>query len=573
MSAVPGQVEAFGDRALLVRTGDVATAHGLARRVRAAVADDGPAADRPPGPVEEVVVGHGSLLVVLGPDPGRSDLDATRSWLVDLAADAGDVPADAGGVTTHHLPVAFDGPDLGEVADALGATTDDVVALLVGVELEVAFIGFAPGFPYLTGLPGPLAAVPRRATPRTAVPAGSVAVAGGFAAVYPRATPGGWNVLGRTGVVLFDPDRPPHTLIAPGDRVRFVAASGPVPAASPGVPRPLLDAGRGPALVVEAAGPVDLVQDAGRTGAAAHGVPRSGAADPRALVLANLLLGNDPAAAGVESTGTGPAVRVVGRGHVAVVGAAAGAVEVRVDGHRAPDAAVVPVDDGQVVSVGPVRRGLRAYLAVAGGLETPQVFGSRSSDVLAGLGPGRLRTGDRLARGVPGRARGTLHHPSSGSGSAVSLRVVPGPHTGAPDGGAGPVERSAGDGGFARLVASPWRVGVDGDRVGVRLEPADGGVAAARGRTVASTPMVTGAVQVPPDGRPIVLLPDHATVGGYPVVACVITADLALLGQLAPGDTVVFVPVDLAAARAALVRTRQSVGTAVAGWYPTATGT
>ncbi len=144
------------------------------------------------------------------------------------------------------------------------------------------------------------------------------------------------------------------------------------------------------------------------------------------------------------------------------------------------------------------------------------------------------------------------------------LRVVPGPHALGRDG--------SGDDAFVRLVASRWTVGADGDRVGVRLTPA-GGDRSAPLAPVASTPVVTGAVQLPPDGRPIVLLPDHATVGGYPVVACVITADLPLLGQLGPGDVVTLAPVGGTGAAEALARSRATRDAAVSGWFPTVAGT
>jgi allophanate hydrolase subunit 2 len=146
---------------------------------------------------------------------------------------------------------------------------------------------------------------------------------------------------------------------------------------------------------------------------------------------------------------------------------------------------------------------------------------------------------------------------------ATVVRVLPGPHVPAAGAGSDVV---------ARLAATPWRVGAHVDRVGVRLEPA-AGPGPEGGGPVASTPMVTGAVQLPPDGRPIVLLPDHATVGGYPVVACVITADLSLLGQLAPGDAVAFVAVDRTTADRASRLRRDARAAAVSGWFPTATGT
>jgi KipI family sensor histidine kinase inhibitor len=128
----------------------------------------------------------------------------------------------ARGDTLVEVPTRYDGADLADVAAAVGLDVDEVVRLHVEGDYRVTFCGFAPGFGYLTGL-DPRLHLPRRATPRTAVPAGSVAIADRFAAVYPRASPGGWHLLGTTDIVLFDPDRTPPALLAPGARVRFVA--------------------------------------------------------------------------------------------------------------------------------------------------------------------------------------------------------------------------------------------------------------------------------------------------------------------------------------------------------------
>ncbi|GGU50925.1 5-oxoprolinase subunit B family protein [Streptomyces lavendofoliae] len=119
------------------------------------------------------------------------------------------------------IPVRYDGPDLPDVADLWGVTPREVARIHSATAFRVAFCGFAPGFGYLTGLPAAYE-VPRRATPRTAVPAGSVAVAGRYTGVYPRASPGGWQLIGTTDAVLWDPAREPAALLAPGTRVRFV---------------------------------------------------------------------------------------------------------------------------------------------------------------------------------------------------------------------------------------------------------------------------------------------------------------------------------------------------------------
>jgi KipI family sensor histidine kinase inhibitor len=200
---VEPRVLPYGDRALLVEAADLAAVAA----VRAAL-------ERSPLPGQcELVPAARTVLVRLDRPP--SDLDATTLRRLPLVPAADDERAAA-----VELPVVFDGADLEEVAELAGRSATDVVRLLTTVELTVAFCGFAPGFGYLTGLPDELH-LPRRATPRTRVPAGSVALAGPFAGVYPQASPGGWQLVGRTDAVLFDVDRDPPALLAPGTTVRF----------------------------------------------------------------------------------------------------------------------------------------------------------------------------------------------------------------------------------------------------------------------------------------------------------------------------------------------------------------
>jgi len=194
-----------GDRALLAEVADLATVSAL-HAVRR----------RSPLPGQrELVPAARTVLVVLDRPP--TDVDAARLRGVALTDHVGSV-----GTGVVELAVVFDGPDLGEVAELTGRPVAELVETLTTTELTVAFGGFAPGFGYLTGLPADLS-VPRRATPRTRVPAGSVGLAGPFAGVYPQASPGGWQLIGRTDAVLFDVDRDPPALLAPGIRVRFRA--------------------------------------------------------------------------------------------------------------------------------------------------------------------------------------------------------------------------------------------------------------------------------------------------------------------------------------------------------------
>jgi KipI family sensor histidine kinase inhibitor len=193
----------YGDRALLVEVADLP-----------AVAAVRSALERSPLPGQrDLVPAARTVLVVL--DRAPSDLDvATLRRLVP------DAPASGTTAASVELPVVFDGADLADVAELTGRSVRALVAALTSVELTVAFGGFAPGFGYLSGLPEDLH-LPRRATPRTRVPAGSVALAGSFAGVYPQASPGGWQLVGRTDAVLFDVDRDPPALLVPGASVRF----------------------------------------------------------------------------------------------------------------------------------------------------------------------------------------------------------------------------------------------------------------------------------------------------------------------------------------------------------------
>jgi KipI family sensor histidine kinase inhibitor len=197
----------YGDRALLVEAAEDAVGG-----IRAAL-EQSPL----PGQVD-LVAAAVTVLVVLDRPPAETDLARLFRLTPVRAADD-----EAGTVT---LDVVFDGPDLADVARLTGRSAAALVEELTAVELSVAFTGFAPGFGYLTGLPADLH-VPRRDTPRTRVPAGSLGLAGPYAGIYPRASPGGWQLIGRTDAILFDVERDPPALLRPGTRVRFRDAGRP----------------------------------------------------------------------------------------------------------------------------------------------------------------------------------------------------------------------------------------------------------------------------------------------------------------------------------------------------------
>jgi KipI family sensor histidine kinase inhibitor len=206
-----------GERAVLVELDALDQVLALGARLRSAVADREPGFDR----VVEVVPAARTVLVVLDDAADHQELDRLRRALdgVDVVEAAGDRTGQA----DVRIPVRYDGPDLAEVSDLTGLSTAEVVAAHQETPWRVAFCGFAPGFAYLVG-GDPRLRVPRRATPRTSVPAGSVGLAAEFSAVYPRSSPGGWQLIGRTELPIWDPAREPPALLSPGTEVRFVDA-------------------------------------------------------------------------------------------------------------------------------------------------------------------------------------------------------------------------------------------------------------------------------------------------------------------------------------------------------------
>ncbi|MFI6801460.1 biotin-dependent carboxyltransferase family protein [Streptosporangium canum] len=338
-------------------------------------------------------------------------------------------------------------------------------------------------------------------------------------------------------------------------------------------------------------GPYATVQDLGRPGYGHLGVPRSGAADAPSLRLANRLVGNPEGAAGIELTFGGACLRFTSGAWAAVTGAPC-PVELRAGepsatGLRAgePPATELPstglpstglpsielragelpsaglpgaglpggagredllpggpgsrvravgpyapvwVPAGGELRVGTPPTGLRTYVAVRGGVDTPLVMGSRSTDSLSGLGPPPLRPGTLLPVGPTGALSPiTVDAAPPTAPPPEVLRILPGPR-----------DDWFVPGALAALCAGPYQVSQDSNRVGVRLDGAR--LERARDGELPSEGMVAGALQVPPDGLPIVFLADHPPTGGYPVIAVLVSADLAGAAQLRPGDRVRF---------------------------------
>jgi biotin-dependent carboxylase-like uncharacterized protein len=269
-------------------------------------------------------------------------------------------------------------------------------------------------------------------------------------------------------------------------------------------------------IVVVSGGPLTTVQDLGRPGRAHLGVPLAGAVDRAALRAANRLVGNASAAAGLETTLVGPELLAERDLVVAVTG---GRCPVTVDGMGVPFGVAVTVRRGRTLALGPVTAGVRSYLAVRGGLDVPAVLGSRSTCTLSGLGPAPLAAGDRLAVGAAVEGAVTFEALPEIAEEPV-LRLLPGPREDAF------VDPQV-------LTTSPYAVTPSGDRTGLRLEGL--GLQRLSTEELPSEGVVPGAVQVPPDGQPILFLANCPTTGGYPVIGVVPARDLAHAAQARPG--------------------------------------
>jgi biotin-dependent carboxylase-like uncharacterized protein len=278
---------------------------------------------------------------------------------------------------------------------------------------------------------------------------------------------------------------------------------------------------------VVAPGALTTIQDLGRPGWAHIGVPRSGAADRPALRLANRLVGNDEGATALETTLSGPRLRFDAPTVIALSGAPVDSIPM----HTAIDLAA-----GEVLKVGNARQGLRTYIAVRGGLDVPRVLGSAATDLLTGLGPAPLSRGDVLELGAArgGRTPSTpapAPPPILQLPQISQLRFI-----------AGPRSDWFSDESICRLGAEEFAVNHASNRIGVRLDGPR--MQRVRSGELPSEGLIAGAIQVPPDGQPIVLLADHPTTGGYPVIGVVIEDDLPLVAQLRPGGRARFTRAD-----------------------------
>ena len=510
-----------GDSALLLQLEAVIDPAVNARVI--AIADA--VRDRHLPGVRDVVPTFRSVAVYV--DPLTADLNQVSAALRVAAS----TPAAPVSGRRHEIPVAYggeDGPDLAELAERVGLTPANVINRHAGTEYRVYMLGFQPGFAYM-GLVEPAIASPRRASPRLRVAAGSVGIAGRQTGIYPNASPGGWQIIGRALEPVFDEDRMPPARLAPGDTVVFVPSDAdrwdvsPAAAASEA-------AVRNACMTVLRPGLYTTVQDSGVWGRQGIGVPVSGAMDRISHAIANAAVGNPLEAPALEITVAGPDLRVERPIVIAVAGADG---PVTLDGSPIEKQAPVRCQPGSVLRFGARLSGARMYLAVAGGIDRERRYPVRPLVVGQTLGVGGTPAGD--ARAI------TPRRPMPAGGTR--LRILPGPqHDEVPDGC------------LDVLCAGRFTVSPQSNRVGYRLT---GRAVPSSSGEMISDATFPGAIQIPPSGEPILLMADRQTTGGYPQAAIVISADLPAAGQLAPGDWIEFTVCSREEARRALIEQKR----------------
>lgn len=461
----------------------------------------------PHAALTDIIPGYSTLYLEY--DSCLADERELRRWLGTRPTDK---TPQAG--TTVRLKVRYDGPDLETVAQRTGLSVAEVVARHSARPYNVYAVGFTPGLAFMGALE-PALHVPRRSAPRPRVDAGTVAIANAQTTVYPVASPGGWQLLGRVHEPVYDPLADTPLLLQAGDRVQFVASREDPPAHTLKTRELLPPEPHTPFLRVQEAGLLDLVVDGGRFRAGRFGFARSGPLDAASAARANRLVGNSPGAPLLELNLGGGLYEVVTPGVVALCG---GGLEPVLNGSPCPLDVSFAVDRGDRLWFRPAARGSRAYLAVAGSLEVQTFRGSASPDLRGRIGRA-LASGDVLGVAQTLQVRpGRTFGPYTGPGSP--LRLIPGPQASAEALGA--------------LTRQTFSVG-RADRMGLQLLGGE-----VPGGEVVSEAVPIGSVQVPPGGTPLLLLQDRGTLGGYSKPAVLHPADLPRAAQLRPGESVRF---------------------------------
>ncbi|MDO4753678.1 MAG: 5-oxoprolinase subunit PxpB [Bacillota bacterium] len=488
------------------------------------------------------------------------------------------------------------GADLAHVAETNGLSEVDVVRIHSGRDYLVYMLGFMPGFPYLGGLDERIH-TPRLSNPRAKISAGSVGIAGSQTGIYPVDSPGGWRLIGRTPLRLYDAEAETPVFVSAGDYIRYVPiglsefnriakTKGYQPTVrlvhrsevldsvhveirqddlgdfgreyvpeNTGQTLKLLSDGhvvpgmrdeKNVRVKVLNPGALTTVQDLGRAGYQKVGIPVSGAMDQLSSRLANILVGNGEEEAVLEATYIGPELLFEDSTEIAITGAR---LQPKINGARIPMYRAISVEKGDVLSFGPSEAGVRTYIAVAGSLCVPVVNGSKSTYLksqIGGLDGRRLQKEDVLEFVCTGD--------DSGVKKDVDVLEILGDLAEMPEKKCmvnvvlGPQDDCFTEEGLRTLFSGDgYEITAESDRMGMKLSGAK--ITHARGADIVSDATVFGAVQVPASGQPIVLLADRQTTGGYTKIGTVIKEDVYRLAQAAPGTHVSFRVIGIDAAQ------------------------
>lgn len=474
----------------------------------------------------------------------------TAKNIIQLAIEKSYSMANDEASNTIEIPVCYEGdfaPDLHDVAEHTGMTEQEVIDLHSSTIYPVYMLGFLPGFPYLGGMDKKLV-TPRLKTPRTKIPAGSVAIGGEQTGIYPLDSPGGWRIIGRTPVKLYDSQRNPPILFKAGDKIKFIPISKKEydkyeseqktnTASSSKKETYAVSSG----FSVISSGMMTTVQDAGRFGFLKDGVSSSGAMDFLSFAAANIIVGNPKDFPVLETTLLGPSIKFSSDADFAITGAT---ISATLNGQSINLYQKIHAVCGDVLECGAASNGLRSYLAFHGGIVVPKVMGSCSTNTKCALGGyfGRkLQVGDELLIGYLSEKKckkgetktfdfsmlNTNSNVAQTEIQPIVLRVVDGPQKSMFDSVA-----------LKTFESSVYSVTVESDRMGLRLSGEK--IVVNGGTDIISDCVINGAIQITSLGMPVILTADRQTTGGYAKIATVITADLPYLAQALPGTKVKF---------------------------------